>query len=59
MRDAYRARVAAWKGRTEHALRRAEVDRMDVPIPREFDKDAVARPILRFFRMREQRGMKR
>jgi uncharacterized protein (DUF58 family) len=58
-RAAFAARVAAWRGRTEDALRRAGVDRMDVPIPRSPDRNAVARPILHFFRMREQRGMKR
>jgi hypothetical protein len=32
---------------------------MDVRVPRVPDKDAVARPILEFFRMRELRGAKR
>ena len=32
---------------------------MDVPVPREYDRDAVARPILAFFQMREQREKKR
>jgi uncharacterized protein (DUF58 family) len=59
VRDTYAERVAAWRTRTEEALGRAQVDLMDVPVPRERDVDAVARPILRFFRMREERGAKR
>jgi len=30
-----------------------------VPLTREHDRDGVARPIVKFFRMRELRGMKR
>ena len=59
VRAAYTQRVADWRERTAVALRRAKVDLMDVPVPRERDPDAVTRPILEFFRMREQRGMKR
>lgn len=59
VREAYDARVAAWSERVERRLRRAGVDRMDVPIPRARRPEAVARPILRFFRMRELRGTKR
>jgi len=59
VRAAYAERVADWRARTEDDLRRAGVDLMDMPLPREYDKDAVARPILRFFRMRELRGAKR
>ena len=59
VRAAYQERVAAWRLRTEDDLRRARVDLMDVDVPRERDIDAVARPIVRFFRMREQRGAKR
>ena len=58
-RDAYAERAAAWRARTEEELRRAQVDLMDVPLPRKHDRDAVARPILDFFRMRELRGAKR
>jgi len=58
-RRAYRARVDAWRTATERDLRRAGVDLMDVPIPTVKDPDAVARPILRFFRMRDARGAKR
>ena len=59
VRAAFEARVATWRANTAANLRRAGVDLMDVPVPREHDKDVVARPILRFFRMRELRGAKR
>ncbi len=59
MRAAYAERIAAWRQKTEDDLRRAKVDLMDVPILRDLDKDMIVRPILKFFRMRELRGMKR
>lgn len=59
VRRAYAEQVAAWSARTEATLRRARVDRMDVPVPLEPGVDLVAGPILRFFRMRELRGAKR
>jgi uncharacterized protein (DUF58 family) len=59
VRDVYRDRVARWRAATDDALRRAHVDRMDVPVPRTADRNAIARPVLRFFRMREVRGEKR
>jgi uncharacterized protein (DUF58 family) len=59
VRAEYARRVDAWKSATSAALRRAEVDLMDVPIPRVADRHAVSRPIVRFFRMRELRGAKR
>lgn len=59
VREAYAERVAAWRQRTEDELARDGVDRMDVPIPRVRIKDPVARPILKFFRMRKARGAKR
>jgi len=59
VRKAYAERVAAWDRRTERALQRAHVDRVDVPVPREPGRDQVAGPLLRFFRMREMRGAKR
>jgi uncharacterized protein (DUF58 family) len=59
VRKAYTERVLSWRRQTENELRRAKVDRMDVPLPLEYDKDAVAQPILEFFRMRELRGAKR
>ncbi|MHC4944278.1 MAG: DUF58 domain-containing protein [Planctomycetota bacterium] len=59
VRKAYSERVATWRAQVENELGRAKVDLMDVPVPREYDKDAVARPILRFFKMRELRGGRR
>ena len=59
VREAYDERITDWRASTEDALRRAGVDLMDVPVPREPGKDLVAGPILRFFRMRELRGAKR
>jgi hypothetical protein len=56
VRAEYGLRVAVWRAQTADRLRRAGADLMDVPIPREADMDAVARPILKFFRMRERRG---
>ncbi len=59
VRRAYAESVAAWRARTSAAIGRANVDLMDVRVPRERDTDAIARPIRRFFRMREERGAKR
>ena len=59
VRAAYAARMQAHSTRTEADLRRAKVDLMDVPVSRERDKEMIAHPILRFFRMRERRGAKR
>ena len=59
VRAAYATRVAAWRAKTDQELRTAKVDVMDVPVPRTPSRDAVAGPILRFFRMRELRGAKR
>jgi uncharacterized protein (DUF58 family) len=58
-RDTYRARVARWRQQGSDALRRAQVDVMDVPLPAVPDKDAIARPLRTFFAMRELRGAKR
>lgn len=59
VREAYAERVAAWRGETERTLRRAHVDRIDVPVLRAEGADAVAGALVRFFRMRELRGRKR
>jgi uncharacterized protein (DUF58 family) len=59
VRAAYDARVASWRLATSAAFRRAAVDVMDVPIPKVADPDAIARPILNLFRVRELRGAKR
>lgn len=56
VRDGWRRRMAEWHLRTEGDLERAGVDRIDIPVPRTPDRDAVAGPLLRFFRMRERRG---
>jgi uncharacterized protein (DUF58 family) len=58
-RAAWRRRVAAWQADVAAALRRARVDSMDVPLPQQPERDAIARPILAFFRMRERRGGRR
>jgi len=58
-RDAYIANVAAWRSRTEADLRRAQVDLVDVPMPREPDRNVVMRPLLKFFHMRAWRGRRR
>ncbi len=59
VRAAYNERVVRWRQQGADALRRAQVDLMDVPLPLAPDKDAIARPLLTFFRMRELRGAKR
>jgi uncharacterized protein (DUF58 family) len=59
VRRAYSDGVSRARERSAEALLRAKVDVMDVPIPLERDADAIARPILAFFRMRECRGEKR
>lgn len=59
VRDAYAQRVSQWRQRTETALRRARVDVLDVPVPAIAGKDVVGPALMRFFRMREQRGAKR
>ena len=59
VRSAYAARIAAHLAATEATLARARVDLLDVSVPRAPSKDAVAGPLLRFFRMRELRGAKR
>jgi uncharacterized protein (DUF58 family) len=58
-RAAFAAAVEGWRTRTARELARVGVDRMDVHVPRERSSRAVAAPILRFFRMREQRGLRR
>ena len=58
-RAAYVQRIAEWRQQTAAMLRRVNVDLMDVAVPRRPTKDGVARPILGFFRMREQRAAKR
>jgi uncharacterized protein (DUF58 family) len=59
VRAAYAARVARWHDDVAGGLRRLGVDLMDVAVPRVPQQSAIARPILRLFRMRELRGAKR
>lgn len=59
LRETYRDALAAWNQRVVSELRSAEVDLMDVPLPKTEDPGAVARPILEFFRMRELRRNRR
>ncbi len=59
VRFRYEERVRRWRERMDGELSRAKVDRMDVPVPRILGKDAIAGPILRFFRKRELKGTKR
>lgn len=59
VRALYAERIARWRSQVAATLRRARVDLMDVPLPQQPDKDAIARPLLSFFRMRELRGAKR
>jgi uncharacterized protein (DUF58 family) len=59
VREAYVDRVAARSAEVDEALRRAGVDRVDVAVPRAPSREAISRPLLAFFRMRERRGAKR
>jgi uncharacterized protein (DUF58 family) len=56
---AFGARVQRWQQRTLDTFRRCEIDCIDVPLPPAPDPQAIAQPILRFFRMRERRGGRR
>lgn len=59
VRAAHTARLQAARAQVDAMLLAARVDRMEVNVPRTRLKDAVAGPILEFFRMRELRGEKR
>jgi uncharacterized protein (DUF58 family) len=59
VRAALGAAAAAWRARTEEALRRAGADRIDVAVPRTRDPGAVAGPLARFFALRERRRARR
>lgn len=59
VRQVYGERVKAWRARTEDELRRARVDRLDIAVPAHPDPDALARPILQFFELREKRWARR
>jgi len=59
VREGHSVRRAAWSAHTARALRDAHVDLLDFEIPQTARRDAVAGPLMRFFRMREMRGRKR
>lgn len=59
VRAAYRERQIAWRASVADQVRRSGADLMEVSIPTDPGLDAIARPILEFFHMREARGMKR
>ncbi len=59
VRQDYEARTVAHDAMVADELHRAGVDLLDVPLTFERDPDMIARPILRFFRMRQRRGAKR
>ncbi len=59
VRDAWLQRVGAWRARLDAEFARCGVDVIDVAVPMRRDADAVSRPILDFFRMRQLRGAKR
>lgn len=54
----YLQRVARWDAACKSMLQRAGVARMDVPLPRTANPDAVARPILRFFQRHSGGGLR-
>lgn len=57
-RERFEANVHAWRRRGDECFAKARIDVMDVDVPREADLEALAQPILRFFRMRAARGAK-
>ena len=54
-RRAWFDRVAAWRARHDDVIGRAGVDGVDVEVPQAKDIQALAAPLLRFFRRREAR----
>ncbi len=59
VRSAWLERVASWRARWDLELAQAGADLMDVPTPMRKDQDAIAGPILDFFRRRQLRGSRR
>ncbi len=55
----YTEQVDEWQSKTRQTLRRLSVDLIDIALPRFEDHEALVRPIMHFFRMREARGEKR
>jgi uncharacterized protein (DUF58 family) len=58
-RAEWQQRVRDWRRRGDAAFGRAAIDCIDVEVPRRGDLAAIARPVLRFFRRRELRAVKR
>ena len=54
-RDAWFARVAAWRAQHDELLGRSRVDGVDVEIPTVDDIKQLAQPLLAFFRRRQRR----
>lgn len=52
VQQGYRLAVEQWDADCRQLFRQAGVARLDVPIPEDEDPDAIARPLLRFFRTR-------
>jgi uncharacterized protein (DUF58 family) len=59
VRTAWQARVARWRQQLADQLHRAGVDRIDLELPFTADATAVVNPLLRFFRRRELRQVRR
>ena len=59
VRDAWIRRVADWRAKLDVDFSRCGIDVIDVAVPMRRDADAVSKPILDFFRMRQMRGAKR
>jgi len=59
VRAAWQRRVQAWRAARDEQFARTGVDCIDVEVPAEPDRDAVAQPLLRFFRRRQLREARR
>jgi hypothetical protein len=59
VREAWLRRVGDWRSRLDAEFARQNVDVIDVAVPMRRDANAVSKPILDFFRMRQLRGARR
>jgi uncharacterized protein (DUF58 family) len=59
VRAAWRERCDAWRARGDEAFGRAHVDCIDIEVRAAPDVAAIVRPLLRFFRKRELRAVRR
>lgn len=59
VRSAWQRRVQAWRAAGDERFARAGIDWIDVEVPAVADRDAIAGPLLRFFRRRELREVRR